>query len=67
MLKHIAVTEEATHCSTCMMGSVCLPVGMPATEIAKLDDLVKDRIRLEKGQALYQHGEKLDALFALST
>ena len=67
MLKHIAVTEEATHCSTCMMGSVCLPVGMPAAEIAKLDDLVKDRIRLEKGQRLYQHGEKLDALFGLRT
>ena len=67
MLKHIPVGTEATHCSTCMMGSVCLPVGMPATEIAKLDDLVKDRIRLEKGQALYQHGEKLDALFGLRT
>ncbi len=67
MLKHIPVAAEATHCSSCMMGSVCLPVGMPATEVAKLDDLVKDRIRLEKGQALYQHGEKLDALFGLRT
>ncbi len=63
MLKHIPVAAESTHCSTCIMGRVCLPVGMPATEVAKLDDLVKDRIRLQKGQALFQHGEKLDALF----
>jgi CRP/FNR family transcriptional regulator len=65
MLKRVPVTSESTHCSTCMMGSVCLPVGMPSSEVAKLDELVKERLRVEKGQPLFQHGTALDALFAL--
>jgi CRP/FNR family transcriptional regulator len=67
MLKRVPVTSESTHCSTCMMGSVCLPVGMPSSEVAKLDELVKERLRVEKGQPLFQHGTALDALFALRT
>lgn len=67
MLKRVQVTPESTHCSTCMMGSVCLPVGMPSSEVAKLDELVKERLRIEKGQPLFQHGTALDALFALRT
>jgi len=67
MLKHVPVTAESTHCSTCMMGSVCLPVGMPANEVAQLDDLVKERLRVEKGQPLFEHGAPLDALFGLRT
>ena len=49
------------------MGSVCLPVGMPSSEVSQLDDLVKERIRIEKGQPLFQHGTPLDALFGLRT
>jgi CRP/FNR family transcriptional regulator len=40
---------------------------MPSSEIAKLDELVKERLRIEKGQPLIQHGIALDALFALRT
>lgn len=67
MQKRVPVTVESTHCSTCMMGHVCVPVGMPSHEVAQLDDLVKERIRIEKGQVLYQHGDALDALFGLRT
>jgi CRP/FNR family transcriptional regulator len=49
------------------MGSVCLPVGMPSTEVAKLDELVKERLRVEKGPSLFQHGTALDALFSVRT
>ena len=67
MLKRVPVTSESTHCSTCKMGSVCLPVGMPSTEVAKLDELVKERLRVEKGPSLFQHGTALDALFSVRT
>ena len=65
MQKLVPVRIESVHCSTCMMGHVCLPTGMPAHEIEQLDMLVKDRIRITKGQTLYRHGEVLDALFGL--
>ena len=67
MLKRVPVTSESPQCSTCMMGSVCLPVGMPSSEVSQLDDLVKERLRIEKGQPLFQHGSHLDALFGLRT
>ena len=65
MQKRIPGESTSTHCSTCMMGHMCLPVGMPAHEVEQLDTLVKERIRVEKGQALYRHGENLNALFGL--
>jgi CRP/FNR family transcriptional regulator len=67
MLKRVPVTSESPHCSTCMMGSVCLPVGMSSSEVAQLDELVKERLRIEKGQPLFEHGTVLDALFGLRT
>ena len=48
-----------------MMGSVCLPAGMPNHEVEQLDELVKERIKLKKGDTLYRHGDRLDALFGL--
>ena len=65
MQKKILVQANSTHCATCMMGHVCLPVGMPSHEVEQLDALVKERIRVEKGQPLYRHGEVLNALFGL--
>jgi len=65
MNKHVLVGHDSTHCSTCTMGHVCLPTGMPSHEIEQLDALVKDRIRLEKGQPLFRQGETLNALFGL--
>lgn len=63
--KRIPVANEATHCGTCMMGNVCIPSGMPTHEVAQLDELVKERIKLRKGESLYREGEKLDALYGL--
>ena len=65
MQKRVPVSIESAHCSTCMMGHVCLPVGMPSHEVEQLDTLVKERIRLEKGQHLFRHGDSLNALFGL--
>jgi len=65
MQKRVPVTVEATHCGTCTLGHVCLPVGMPSHEVEKLDSLVKDRIRIPKGESLFRQGDKLDSLFGL--
>lgn len=63
--KRVPIAVEAPHCATCMMGNVCLPAGMPMHEVEQLDSLVKERIRLQKGQTLFQHGQHLDALYGL--
>ena len=43
-----------------MLGPVCVPVGMAAAEVEKLDELVKERVRLEKGKTLYSLDHPLD-------
>ena len=47
------------------MGTVCLPAGMASHEVEQLDKLVQERVRLQKGQLLYQDGDELDALYGL--
>lgn len=64
-LKHVPVSPESTHCSTCMMGDVCLPTGMSSQEVERIDELVKERIRIPKGQTLFFKGQKLEALYGL--
>lgn len=65
MQKRIPVTAESMRCSTCMLNALCLPLGMPAPELNQLDKLVEERIRLQKGHALFQLGDKVEAVYAL--
>ncbi|KAA0911783.1 helix-turn-helix domain-containing protein [Pusillimonas sp. ANT_WB101] len=65
MPKRITLTPEASRCSTCMLSEICLPLGMPRNEVAQLDELVQERIRIPKGKALFQLGDKADAVYGL--
>ena len=63
--KRVPVSLEVPHCSSCMIGNVCIPAGMARHEVEQLDKLVQERVRLQKGQLLYQDGNTLDALYSL--
>jgi len=67
MVKHVSIPAHATRCATCMLGHVCLPVGLPPTESAQLDDLVSERVRVSKGQSLYAPGDPAKAIYAVRT
>ncbi|RZT41888.1 fumarate/nitrate reduction transcriptional regulator Fnr [Cupriavidus agavae] len=65
MLTSIPVTEMSPRCSTCAMGQLCLPVGMSQQDLAKMDTLVQERVRVHKGETLYRMGEPLSAVYAI--
>jgi len=65
MPKKIPITVDMVRCSTCMLSGLCLPLGLTRTEVEQLDELIKERIRLSKGAALYALGERCDAIYAL--
>ncbi|MBY4946800.1 fumarate/nitrate reduction transcriptional regulator Fnr [Cupriavidus respiraculi] len=65
MLTSIPVSEHSPRCSTCSLGQLCLPVGMTAQDLQKMDALVQDRIRVRKGETLYRLGEPLTAVYAV--
>ena len=48
-----------------MLGHVCVPVGMAAAEVEKLDELVKERVRVEKGKTLFSLDHPLDAVYGV--
>ncbi len=53
------------HCAACSMRELCLPVGLSPSELRQLDDLIGKRVRLQKGEALYQDGDAFTALYAV--
>jgi len=48
-----------------MLSELCLPVGMPRVEVSKLDELIKERVRVPKGSALYHLGDKTEAIYGI--
>lgn len=64
-MNRIDTTELPNKCSTCVLGQFCLPVGLTADDINKVDTLVTERVRLKKGESLYRQGEPLTAVYGI--
>ena len=47
------------------MGQFCLPVGIDAQDMPKVDELIEERVRLKKGSHIFQQGEKMNALYSV--
>jgi CRP/FNR family transcriptional regulator len=54
-------------CSSCHLRGQCLPQGLSQTELSWLDALTGTQRQVPRGQALFQAGEALDALYAVRT
>lgn len=52
-------------CSSCNLRELCLPMGLKADEMQKLDAVVSSRKRIKRGEALFSAGERFNALFAV--
>ncbi len=52
-------------CSSCSLQELCLPAGIEAREIEKIDRLVNQRRRISRGDCLYRAGTPLAALYAI--
>jgi len=65
MHKKISLTAGDTRCSTCMLNSLCLPVGMSRSDIEKMDEIVSERLRVTKGDALFHQGDRALAIYGI--
>jgi len=61
----ISIRDLKTHCSTCSMRELCLPVGLNPDEVKQVDALVANRVKLKKGDSLYRAGDMFSALYAV--
>jgi len=52
-------------CSSCNLRELCLPMGLNAVEMDKLDSVISTRKRIKRGTALFSAGEKFTSLYAV--
>ena len=60
-----ASKEQSVRCSNCNLREICLPEGMSADEVQRINGLVSARRRLKKGEALQRAGETFKSLYAV--
>ncbi|TAL91136.1 MAG: transcriptional regulator, partial [Candidimonas sp.] len=65
MQKTISVAPGSTHCSTCALSELCLPLGMSHEQRVKLDQLITKRIQIKKTGALFHLGDRAEAVYAI--
>jgi CRP/FNR family transcriptional regulator len=54
-------------CSNCNLRELCMPVGLNAEELIRIDALVGTRRKVKRGVALFRHGEAFTSLYAIRT
>ncbi|MEI6026169.1 MAG: fumarate/nitrate reduction transcriptional regulator Fnr [Betaproteobacteria bacterium] len=54
-------------CSSCNLRELCLPVGLSAEQVGRLDELVASRRSIFRGGTLFRSGDPFHSLFAVRT
>jgi CRP/FNR family transcriptional regulator, anaerobic regulatory protein len=59
-------TQQQTHCSTCNMHGLCLPMGLNAMEMSRLDQIINHhRRRVLRDEKLYRMNDPFTNLYAI--
>jgi len=59
--------DNKTHCGTCSLSSLCLPIALQATDLDSLDEVIKRGRPIQKGEMLFKQGDDFNAVFAIRT
>ena len=54
-------------CSNCNLRDLCMPIGLSAEELRRVDELVTRRPIIKRGTTLFRNGEKFTSLYAIRT
>lgn len=57
--------ELRRSCSDCALNQLCLPAAITGDDLARLDDLVKRPLPLDRGEMLFREGTQRPALFVV--
>lgn len=64
-ITNIRSVSAQSHCQTCSLSSLCLPVSLQQDEVEKLDNIIEKSRPLHKGDLLFRQGEPLKSIYAL--
>jgi CRP/FNR family transcriptional regulator len=54
-------------CSNCNLRELCMPIGLEADELKRIDDLVATRRKVKRRETLFRNGEAFTSLYAIRT
>jgi CRP/FNR family transcriptional regulator len=54
-------------CSNCNLRELCMPLGLNAQELDRIDELVTTRRKIKRGATLFCNGEQFTSLYAIRT
>ena len=60
-----STTPVQTQCSACHLRDLCLPCGMPNSDVERLDAMGFSRRRVKAGQALFRAGDRFQYIYAV--
>ncbi|WP_321913651.1 helix-turn-helix domain-containing protein [Paraburkholderia sp. J11-2] len=60
-----AGTQPSARCSGCAMRHLCMPQGLPAEDLPRLEALICGARKVRRGEALYRSGDRFDSLYAV--
>ncbi|WP_407672138.1 helix-turn-helix domain-containing protein [Paraburkholderia acidisoli] len=63
----VGAPSAAPRCSSCAMRHLCMPQGLPAEDVPRLEALICGARRVRRGEALYRSGDRFDNLYAVRT
>ena len=61
----IKLEEIRSRCQKCSLYQLCMPIGLAEGDLEKLDQIIKRRRPVEKGELLYRMGDPFKAVFAV--
>ncbi|MDP1136446.1 cyclic nucleotide-binding domain-containing protein, partial [Klebsiella pneumoniae] len=54
-------------CSNCNLRELCMPMGLDAEQMQRIDDIVATRRKVKRGGLLFRNGESFTSLYAIRT
>ena len=61
----IKLSELKSHCQSCSLYDLCLPMGLNTGDLDKLDNVIKRRKSVNKNNFLFRMGESLKSVYAI--
>lgn len=61
----IKLSELKSHCQSCSLYDLCLPMGLDSGDLDKLDHVIKRRQSVNKNNFLFRMGESLKSVYAI--
>ena len=61
----VNIEELRSHCESCSLYQLCLPMGLDSGDLDRLDNVIKRRRPVEKSKFLFRIGEPFKSLYAV--